>query len=69
MIDPEELAVNKRCLSPSGILFEILHLGSHGQDCSIGMVVYTNLEPTYDYPAGKIWVIAESLFIKQFTLI
>ena len=40
MIDPEELAVNKRCLSPSGILFEILHLGSHGQDCSIGMVVY-----------------------------
>lgn len=64
MIDPEELAVNKRCLSPSGILF-----GSHGQDCSIGMVVYTNLEPTYDYPIGKIWVISESLFIKQFTLI
>ena len=69
MIDPEELAVNKKCLSPSGILFEILHLAAHGQDCSQAMVVYSNLEPTYDYPVGKIWVIAESLFIKQFTLI
>lgn len=53
-------------LSPSGIPFKVLYLGQHGQDCTLPMVVYTNLEPTKDKRAGEIWVMEESLFMKLF---
>jgi len=63
----ESVEEEREYRSPTGILFKVLHLGQHGQDCSWPMVVYTNLEPTRDAPIGKIWVIAESLFLKQFS--
>lgn len=62
-----EIRTDCEYLSPSGLPFKVLHRAKHGQDCSWPMVVYTNLTPTHDRPAGEIWVIAESLFMKQFT--
>lgn len=53
-------------ISGSGYRFEVLHLAKHGQDCSFGMIVYTNLEPTSDTETGDIWVMSESLFLKLF---
>ena len=61
-----EVEVNREYLSPSGLTFKVLHRAKHGQDCSYPQVVYTNLTATHDRPAGEIWVIAESLFMKQF---
>jgi hypothetical protein len=55
-------------LSPSGLRFKVLSLARHAQDCSWPMVVYTNLEPTRDAPTGTVWVIAESIFLRTFTL-
>jgi hypothetical protein len=55
-------------LSPSRLPFKVLLLGSHGQDCTQPMVIYTNLTPTHDKPSGQIWTISESLFLKQFTV-
>jgi len=63
----ENVEEDREYLSPSGLRFKVLHLGKHGQDCSWPMVIYTNLEPTHDRPANEVWVIAESLFIKQFS--
>lgn len=60
-----ELIVGETYLSPGGRKFKVLHLAKHGQNCSLPMVVYTNLEPT-DYPPGEVWVIEESLFLKTF---
>lgn len=53
--------------SPSGTPFRVKEIASHGQDCSLSMIVYTNVEATKDYPADKTWVISESLFMKQFS--
>ena len=55
-----------KVVSHSGIKFKVLHKGRHAQDCSIPMVVYTNLEPTVDSETGTIWVMEESLFLKRF---
>lgn len=63
-----EVEVGQIYLSPSRLPFKVLLLGSHGQDCTQPMVVYTNITPTYDKPAGQIWVISESLFLKQFSI-
>lgn len=52
--------------SHSGVPFIVIAKAAHGQDCSLSMLVYQNLEPTKDYPAGKIWVEPESLFMQQF---
>jgi hypothetical protein len=52
--------------SSKGIKFKVLHLGRHGQDCSIPMVVYTNIEKTSDADIGTIWVISESIFLNRF---
>lgn len=65
MTDISEVTLGEY-LSPSGILFEVKNIAKHGQDCSHSMVVYQNLEPTSDYPAGHTWVISERLFIKLF---
>ncbi len=48
-------------LSGSGIKFIVLHLAKHAQDCSIPMVVFSNLEPTKDYGVGSIWVISQAV--------
>jgi len=61
-----EVEEEREYLSPSGLPFKVLHRAKHGQDCSHPMVVYTNLTPTHDRPAGEVWVICESLFMKQF---
>lgn len=53
--------------SPSGLRFEVLFIGKHGQDCSWPMVVYTNLEATKDASIGTVWVIAESIFLRTFS--
>ncbi|MOA23365.1 hypothetical protein D3C78_1439800 [compost metagenome] len=63
-----EVEKDSEYLSPSGLRFKVLYLAKHGQDCSWPMVVYTNLEPTHDRPVGEIWTIAESLFLKQFSI-
>ena len=54
--------------SPSGLPFKVLAVGKHAQDCSLPMVVFTNITPTHDRPAGEIWVLEESLFLKNFHL-
>jgi hypothetical protein len=61
-----EVEVGKTYLSPSGLPFEVLFLAAHGQDCTVPMVIYRNLTPTYDKPAGQIWTTSESLFLTQF---
>lgn len=54
--------------SPSGLPFKVLAVGKHAQDCSLPMVVFTNITPTHDRPAGEVWVLEESLFLKNFHL-
>lgn len=54
--------------SPSGLRFKALHKAKHAQDCSYPQVVFTNLEPTHDRPANDIWALAESIFMKTFSL-
>ena len=61
-----EVEVGKRYLSTSGYLFEVKGLAAHAQDCSITMVIYVNLEPTFDAPSGRTWVLEESIFLKRF---
>lgn len=63
----DRIEENHEYKSPSGLRFRVMHLAKHGQDCSWPMVVYTNLEPTHDRPANEIWVIAESIFMNQFS--
>lgn len=56
----------KEYLSRNGYRCRVLHVGQHGQDCSVPMVCYMNLEPTFDSPAGKIWMVTESFFLARF---
>jgi len=52
--------------SASGIPCQVLDKCQHGQDCSVSMIYYTNLAPTFDSPAGKRWVLEERLFLARF---
>lgn len=65
MID--EIIAGRIYSSPTGVPFIVIFNAAHGQDCSLPMVVYQNVEATKDYPPGKIWTIEESLFLKQFS--
>jgi len=62
----ERVEIGSVYLSSSGIKFRVDDVRKHGQDCSLAMVCYTNLEPTKDSPTGTGWVISESLFLKLF---
>lgn len=62
----ETIKPNHVYFSPTGIRFHVICMAKHGQDCSWPMVIYTNLEPTKDMPAGEIWTIAESIFMRTF---
>lgn len=53
--------------STSGVPFRVKERASHGQDCSLSMIIYENMEATKDYPEFKTWVLPESLFVKQFS--
>lgn len=53
--------------SRTGIHFKVLYRAKHAQDCSISMIVYTNLSDTFDSKRGTIWVISETLFLKMFS--
>lgn len=53
--------------SPSGKVFVVLHLARHAQDCSWNMVVFQNILPTEDAPAGTVWTLAESIFMRTFS--
>lgn len=53
--------------SRSDIPFLVLYIGKHGQDCSLPMVVYTNLTDTSDTTKKTIWAMEESLFMKLFS--
>lgn len=53
--------------STSGVPFRVKERAAHGQDCSLSMIVFENMEATKDYPVGKTWVLPESLFVKQFS--
>lgn len=61
-----EIETNGVYMSRSGARFKVIHLAKYGLNCSSPMVVYTNLEATFDRPAGEIWVLEESLFLKSF---
>ena len=63
----ETVEPKKVYVSPSGIGFVVDEIRRHGQDCSLAMVCYTNLDPTKDYPAGTKWTIAESMFLARFS--
>ena len=62
-----EIEENKIYKSLSNTKFKVLYKAKHAQDCSITMIVYTNIEDTFDSKIGIIWVIEESLFLKRFT--
>ncbi|QYW05038.1 hypothetical protein pEaSNUABM21_00024 [Erwinia phage pEa_SNUABM_21] len=53
--------------SASGIPFRVKERAAHGQDCSLSMIVFENVEATKDYPVGQTWVLPESLFVKQYS--
>lgn len=63
-----EAEVGKVYVSGKGTPFRVLHKARHGQDCSHPMVVYMNMQDTEDSPAGTVWVVSESLFIKKFSV-
>lgn len=62
-----DISVNHYYQSPTGLPFRVKEIARHGQDCSVAMVVYENIEPTKDYPSHETWVIEESLFMMQFS--
>ena len=64
----DNLVPNEIYVSPSGIKFRYHGTYRHGQDCSVAMTHYENIQPTKDYPTGTHWVIEESLFLKIFSL-
>jgi hypothetical protein len=68
-VDGSVIAKQIWASSRSGIRFEVQAVGRHAQDCSWPMVVYTNLEPTEDAPAGTTWVLDELIFIKRMILV
>lgn len=53
-------------LSGHGYRMQVLHRAPHGQDCQVPMVVYTNLDATWDCPPGQVWVVSESFFLSRF---
>lgn len=61
-----EVIAGRRYRSASGYLFKVKEIAAHAQDCSIAMVVYVNLEPTFDAAPGKTWVLEETIFLKRF---
>lgn len=61
----QEVNESQEYISRSGYRFKVLHKAKHAQDCSIPMIVYTNLEPTFDAPIGKVWVVSESIFLSR----
>ena len=61
-----DLEINRVYISRHGRRFVIRDICRHGQDCTVPMVYYENLDATKDYPPGQRWVIEESLFLKQF---
>lgn len=63
----ESITIGAKYRSSGGWAFEVLDIVRHAQDCSIAMVVYVALEPTFDSPEGSRWVLEESLFLKRFT--
>lgn len=63
-----EVEKGLRYRSRSGYLMEVTGFSRHAQDCSVTMVHYINLEPTFDYPSGQPWVMEESLFLRLFTI-
>lgn len=52
--------------SKSGNRFKVINIARHAQDCSRTMIVFTNIDKTIDSPAGTVWVLSESLFLKRF---
>lgn len=46
--------------------FKIVKLSKHGQDCSIRMVTYQALKPTWDSPAGTEFTVEESHYLRTF---
>jgi hypothetical protein len=62
-----ELEVGKSYYSHSGQEFKLIKKGvKYALDCSIHMVVFTNIKATHDRPAGEEWVLDEKLFMKTF---
>ena len=60
-----EIEVGRTYYSPSGLPFKVLRKGvKYALDCSVFMVVFTNLVPTHDRPGGEEWVLDELLFMK-----
>ena len=49
-----EIEENKIYKSLSNTKFKVLNKAKHAQDCSIPMIVYTNIEDTFDSKIGII---------------
>lgn len=63
-----ELVEENGCyLSEHGYPCVVTKLYQHGQDCSIRMVGYRILTPTFDQPAGSEWVVEEGFFLNRFS--
>lgn len=58
-----EVEVGQVYYSPTRIPFQVLARGKHAQDCTIPMIIFTNLIPTLDQPKGVIWTLEESVFL------
>jgi len=63
LIEVEPLSI---VTSKSGLRFKVICKARHGQDCSVPMVVYTNIDATKDAKIGTVWAIAESIFLSRF---
>ena len=61
-----ELEVGSVYRSRSNKRFRVLSFSQYGLDCSVRFILYTNLDPTFDSPPGKLWTIEESIFLKMF---
>lgn len=55
-------------LSRNGFRFEVVDIAKAGNDCSIDMVVYMNLDATNDFSPGQKWVLELESFVSKFKL-
>lgn len=63
----QEVEEGRHYWSKSGYECKVLHIGRHGQDCSIIMITYTNVDETFDSPPGVVWSLSEYMFLTRFS--
>ncbi|QMV48217.1 hypothetical protein PQC36_gp047 [Proteus phage Vb_PmiP-P59] len=64
-----EISINSKFRSINRkTLVQVIDFAKMGNDCTIDLIIYINLEVSYDgHPVGTKWAMNRSLFEKEFT--